>query len=37
MLYQEEKKILFYSPLDIDIDTKVKDIGLSEAIIKFTK
>ncbi len=34
---QEHKKILFYYPADADIDTKIKNIGLCEAIIKFTK
>uniref|UniRef100_A0A182TNW2 CCZ1/INTU/HSP4 first Longin domain-containing protein n=1 Tax=Anopheles melas TaxID=34690 RepID=A0A182TNW2_9DIPT len=33
---QEEKKVLFYHPQDTDIDTKIKDVGLSEAIIKFS-
>lgn len=36
-LLQEEKKILFYYPSGSPIDTKIKDIGLCEAIIKFTK
>lgn len=34
---QEEKKVLFYFPGSASIDTKIKDIGLCEAIIKFTK
>uniref|UniRef100_A0A1B0DBI4 CCZ1/INTU/HSP4 first Longin domain-containing protein n=1 Tax=Phlebotomus papatasi TaxID=29031 RepID=A0A1B0DBI4_PHLPP len=33
---EEEKKILFYHPQDTDKDQKIKDVGLSEAIIKFT-
>uniref|UniRef100_A0A182J4K2 CCZ1/INTU/HSP4 first Longin domain-containing protein n=1 Tax=Anopheles atroparvus TaxID=41427 RepID=A0A182J4K2_ANOAO len=33
---EEEKKVLFYHPQDTDIDTKIKDVGLSEAIIKFS-
>uniref|UniRef100_A0A2M4BMJ2 Putative myrosinase n=2 Tax=Anopheles marajoara TaxID=58244 RepID=A0A2M4BMJ2_9DIPT len=33
---EEEKKVLFYHPQDSDIDTKIKDVGLSEAIIKFS-
>lgn len=35
-LIQEEKKILFYYPHSVAIDTKIKHIGLCEAIIKFT-
>ena len=34
--YQEEKKILYYYP-EKDIDVQIKNIGLSEAIIKFTE
>ncbi|KAH8301902.1 hypothetical protein KR044_000455 [Drosophila immigrans] len=33
---QEEKKVLFYHPRDIELNTKIKDVGLSEAIITFT-
>ncbi|XP_053676324.1 vacuolar fusion protein CCZ1 homolog [Anopheles nili] len=33
---EEEKKVLYYHPQDTDIDTKIKDVGLSEAIIKFS-
>ncbi|XP_055534186.1 vacuolar fusion protein CCZ1 homolog [Wyeomyia smithii] len=33
---EEEKKILFYHPQETDIDSKVKDVGLCEAIIKFS-
>ncbi|XP_058066803.1 vacuolar fusion protein CCZ1 homolog [Anopheles bellator] len=33
---EEEKKVLFYHPQDTDIDSKIKDVGLSEAIIKFS-
>lgn len=36
-LIQEHKKILFYYPSEMDIDSKVKEVGLCEAIIKFTK
>lgn len=36
MVFQEEKKILFYHPQDTDKDQKIKGVGLSEAIIKFT-
>lgn len=35
--FQEEKKILFYHPQETDIDSKVKDVGLCEAIIKFSR
>lgn len=34
--YQEEKKILYYYP-EKDLDVQIKNIGLSEAIIKFTE
>ncbi|KAF7988978.1 hypothetical protein HCN44_007288 [Aphidius gifuensis] len=33
----EDKKILYYYPEKTDIDSKIKNIGLSEAIIKFTE
>ena len=33
---QENQKILFYHPPDVDIDTKIKNVGLCEAICKFT-
>ncbi|GAB0096920.1 CCZ1 [Sergentomyia squamirostris] len=33
---EEEKKILFYHPQELEQDQKIKDVGLSEAIIKFT-
>ncbi|EDS41173.1 conserved hypothetical protein [Culex quinquefasciatus] len=33
---EEEKKILFYHPQETDIDSKIKDVGLSEAIVKFS-
>ncbi|XP_067642883.1 vacuolar fusion protein CCZ1 homolog [Eurosta solidaginis] len=32
---EEFKKILYYSPGDIELNTKIKDVGLSEAIIQF--
>lgn len=35
--FQEQKKILYYFPEECELDTKIKDIGLCEAIIKFTK
>lgn len=34
---QEEKKIMYYYPKNTDIDTKIKQIGLCEAICKFTE
>lgn len=37
LIWQEEKKILFYYPQETDIDSKVKDVGLCEAIIQFSK
>lgn len=33
---EEEKKIMFYFPEEVDIDTKVKNVGLAEAIVQFT-
>jgi len=33
---QEDKKILFYYPTDVELDTKIRQIGLCEAVIKFT-
>ena len=33
---QEEKKILYYYP-ERDLDVQIKNIGLSEAIIKFAQ
>lgn len=33
---EEHKKVLFYHPRDIELNTKIKDVGLSEAIITFT-
>uniref|UniRef100_A0A0A1XEM1 Vacuolar fusion protein CCZ1 homolog n=1 Tax=Zeugodacus cucurbitae TaxID=28588 RepID=A0A0A1XEM1_ZEUCU len=32
----EFKKVLYYNPEDIELNTKIKDVGLSEAIIQFT-
>lgn len=37
MTFQERKKIMFYYPPENELDTKIKDIGLCEAIVKFTK
>eukprot|EP01137_Pigoraptor_chileana_P021628 Opistho-2@85591 len=32
----EEEKLLYYYPRDTPIDTKIKHVGLSEALVKFT-
>lgn len=34
---QEAKKVLFYYPTDVELDTKIRQIGLCEAVIKFTR
>ncbi|XP_013403432.1 vacuolar fusion protein CCZ1 homolog [Lingula anatina] len=34
---EEEKKILYYYPPNTELDKKIKDVGLCEAIIKFTE
>ncbi|XP_014214259.1 vacuolar fusion protein CCZ1 homolog [Copidosoma floridanum] len=34
---EEKNKILYYYPSKTDIDSQIKNIGLSEAIIKFTE
>ncbi|XP_038064553.1 vacuolar fusion protein CCZ1 homolog isoform X1 [Patiria miniata] len=34
---EEEKKILFYHPRNTSIDNQIKNVGLSEAVIKFTE
>ncbi|XP_011503777.1 PREDICTED: vacuolar fusion protein CCZ1 homolog [Ceratosolen solmsi marchali] len=34
---EEKNKILYYYPAKVDIDNQIKNIGLSEAIIKFTE
>lgn len=36
-MFQEDKKILFYYPPKTDIDTQMRNVGLSEAIVKFTE
>ncbi|XP_055310576.1 vacuolar fusion protein CCZ1 homolog [Sitodiplosis mosellana] len=33
---EEKNKIMFYHPSENELDTKIKDIGLCEAIVKFT-
>ncbi|CAG0880292.1 unnamed protein product [Cyprideis torosa] len=33
---EEENKILFYYPPDTDIDTQIRNVGLCEAVVKFT-
>ncbi len=35
MYKQEAKKILFYHPAEVELDTQIKEIGLCEAILKF--
>lgn len=37
LLLQEKNKVLFYYPSNTEIDTQIKDVGLCEAIIKFTR
>ncbi|CAG5132726.1 unnamed protein product [Candidula unifasciata] len=32
---EEHKKILYFYPPEVDLDTKIKRIGLSEAVVKF--
>ena len=34
---KEDEKLLYYYPDDIDLHTKVRHLGLTEALIKFTK
>uniref|UniRef100_A0A0B7A1T9 CCZ1/INTU/HSP4 first Longin domain-containing protein n=1 Tax=Arion vulgaris TaxID=1028688 RepID=A0A0B7A1T9_9EUPU len=34
---EEHKKILYYYPAEADIDTQIKKVGLSEAIVKFAE
>ncbi|XP_033735365.1 vacuolar fusion protein CCZ1 homolog [Pecten maximus] len=34
---EEEKKIMFYHPKSNDIDTRIKQVGLCEAVVKFTE
>ena len=36
-LFQEHKKILYYYPADVDIDSKIKNVGLVEATVKFSE
>jgi hypothetical protein len=36
-LLQEEKKILFYYPPKTDFDKQIINVGLSEAIVKFSE
>ena len=35
-IFQEEKKIMYYFPDETDIDSKIKNIGLSEAIVQYS-
>jgi len=34
---QEAKKVLFYYPTDVELDTKIRQVGLCEAVTKFTR
>lgn len=34
---QEEEKILFFHPRETNIDVQMREVGLSEAIVKFTE
>lgn len=34
---QEEKKILFYHPIEIEKNEKIRNVGLCEAIVQFTR
>lgn len=34
---QEKEKILFYHPKEIDINAKIRDVGLSQAFTAFTE
>ncbi|KAJ8317856.1 hypothetical protein KUTeg_002947 [Tegillarca granosa] len=34
---EEDKKIMYFYPPNTDIDTKIKKIGLCEAVVKFTE
>lgn len=37
LFFQEEKKILFYHPNDVDKNEKIRNVGLCEAIVQFTR
>lgn len=37
VIIQEQKNLLYYYPEDVPLDNKIKDIGLCEALVKFTK
>ena len=34
---QEHMKVLYYYPEDLELDTKVKAVGLSEGFVNFTR
>ena len=36
IMFQEEKKILYFYPPATDVDEKIKQVGFCEAIIQFT-
>lgn len=37
LYFQEHKKILYFYPDNVDIDKKIKQVGLCEAVIQFTR
>lgn len=37
LFFQEEKKILFYHPSDVEKNEKIRNVGLCEAIVQFTR
>lgn len=37
VFFQEEKKILFYHPSDVEKNEKIRNVGLCEAIVQFTR
>ena len=34
---QEEKKIIYYHPASTDVNDQIKDVGLVEALVQFTR
>ena len=36
-LFKEEKKILFYHPSEVEKNEKIRNVGLCEAIVQFTR
>lgn len=37
LFFQEKEKIVLYIPTGEDLDKKIKNIGLCEALVKFTQ